>query len=364
MIKKVFNIIFIILYCSVLLGIVSNKENLGFVIVALGLIVTLFLFLRKTGRRRKIKINNTLKICLFCLVHLIITCIFQYVMCFKQYADSLEIYNLSNVYLKIKDVSKMNMEYIFIYPHNQFFFILQTGIMTAITGLFNTEQEITYFILKCINSLIVSLSVFFMLMSVKNIWKGKYLKIAMVIVFLFIPLYIYGGILYTDTIAMCLTSIIIFLFSAPNFNRSKLKNVAIGIVMALGYIIKPSMIIIAIAFVIYMLLSKKWKPLIIGLLSCIITVIVINVCVNSLGVVSKENKDKYAYPFTHWVMMGLTTEGLKSHEIAGFYLPDSIATKSAGNYHEKINYNIEETQRRVKEQRNKWANRNLEGKTL
>lgn len=363
MIKKCFNLIFIILYASVLLGIISNKANLGYVFTSLAAIVILFISFKKTGKR-KVKINDTLKIILFCLIHFTITCVLQYLMNFRQYADSLKIYSLSSSYLLTKDFSKMALGYIYMYPHNQFIFVLQAVVMNFITQVFNTNKEITYLTLKIMNSFIVSLSVFFMLMSVKNIWKGKYLKITMTILFLFIPLYIYGGILYTDTIALCLTSIIIFLASTLNFNKNIIRNLIVGIILALGYIIKPSMIIILIAFVIYKLLLKQWKTLIIGLVSFIIVIIIINTCANLFGFVSKEDKDKYAYPYTHWIMMGLTTKGLEEHEIAGFYLPDSVGTKRAGNYNEKIHYNIEQIQKRVKELRNKRDIKKLESKTV
>ncbi|NLS86125.1 MAG: hypothetical protein GXZ14_11130 [Ruminococcaceae bacterium] len=77
------------------------------------------------------------------------------------------------------------------------------------------------------------------------------------------------------------------------------------------------------------------------LLSFICTYMLLSAAVSASPALYPRDQEN-AVPYTHWVMMGL-------HENGYYYDPDYQSTLAAGNYAERVQFNLDEIQRRVKD---------------
>ncbi len=141
---------------------------------------------------------------------------------------------------------------------------------------------------------------------------------ALVLFALSAPFYFMGAAIYTDVMTM-LFPVLLFWLYLKSKEKEKLKDrlilyIIMGVVCAIGSMLKFTVFIMAIAIIIDMLLNKKtrkdsWK---VGLCFAVITVIFIS-SFNTYIYAKHLDKDE-AYnvnkPYSFWVMMGFGGNGL------------------------------------------------------
>lgn len=129
-------------------------------------------------------------------------------------------------------------------------------------------------------------------------------------------LYVYSCVFYTDTLSMpfMLGAVYFGLLAKKAENKSAfLFIISSALCIAVGFCIKGNIAIVAVAFLIYMLLTMSLKRFIAFLASTVICFTSVNAGIGAamkgLGVISDETIEKYNFPYTHWVMMGLNGRG-------------------------------------------------------
>lgn len=142
--------------------------------------------------------------------------------------------------------------------------------------------------------------------------------------------YFMGGAVYTDSLSMLFPVLSFWLYFKSKEAEGKRKiatYIILGATVALGTLIKVTVIIVAIAILIDICLSGKWKEVSKYLLSvaCVVTVVMVSfngyIYSNHL---TRENHDRYARPYIHWVMMGLKGDGRYNN--ADYKYTDSFKT--------------------------------------
>lgn len=127
------------------------------------------------------------------------------------------------------------------------------------------------------------------------------------------PLYMYVPIVYTDTLVMLFPILGLIFYDLFYHSRNGwryLYLILLGLILAVGVLVKTNAIIIVVAIMIHYMMRKplkKWIQLLIGIA---IPFILVNVIYQ--GIMSPlypNGKEELGFPMTHWVMMGLSGKG-------------------------------------------------------
>lgn len=162
-------------------------------------------------------------------------------------------------------------------------------------------------------------------------------------------LLLYIPIAYTDTLTLPFVcgAAYLWLLARECFHTEKNKQTALfaglaSIVAALGAVLKVSVAILVVAFVLDALLfwdgRRRWMPLAVGV-ACFAVVLLGG---NKLAHEAMPTYDVVKIPYTHWIMMGLHNEG-------SYYDPDYQLTLSYPSYEERVAFHKQEIARRVRE---------------
>lgn len=199
-----------------------------------------------------------------------------------------------------------------------------------------------------VNALAINASVLLGVFIARKVFGNRKAFMVLILSFLFAPFYTYVSYYYTDSISMPFCMGAVYLFVCAVKSDSKYKKYVLmamcGVVTLLGYKIKGSVILLlAIAFV-YLFLKFKFKKSICLILAFVAGFGVVNtvytVALNNSKIVTKEQSEKYEYPYTHWIMMGLKGVG-------GYNKDDDMYTRSFSDKKEMEKANIEEIGKRI-----------------
>ena len=150
------------------------------------------------------------------------------------------------------------------------------------------------------------------------------------------PLYMYVPIVYTDTLVMLFPILGLIFYDLFYHSRNGwryLYLILLGLILAVGVLVKTNAIIIVVAIMIHYVMRnplKKWIQLLIGVA---VPFILVNVIYQ--GIMSPlypNGKEELGFPMTHWVMMGLEGNG-------GYYHQDveyTLSLKYAGLTNKEI----------------------------
>lgn len=240
------------------------------------------------------------------------------------------------------------------YPNN----VWLTFILTIIKKIniwigFTTP----YFATVLIGIVGVNLSLFFLTIIVKEFTKDRQCSaITWIIAAIYLGLSPWCNIPYSDIFSMYFTVFILYLYVRRSYAKSSTQRwFMITMLSFIGYQIKPTVIIVWIAILIYSILSIKSRKelikkgyrfvILVGICSLIISIST-NIIMNYIGLMPDKNK---SFSITHFAMMGLNevTTG-------GFYSEDVEYSASFSNVSERIEGN----RKRIKE---RIENRGLSG---
>lgn len=226
-------------------------------------------------------------------------------------------------------------------------FLIQSFIYKisyALTG------RISISLLPFLNVLVMQLSYFLTYKISGLVFNERRQKPLSVIILAACPvLYVYSCVFYTDTLGMpFLLGAIYFGLKAKRATNNKVivYTIVSALCIALGFVIKGNVAIVAVAFLIYMFLRMSLKRFMAFLLAVVISFVSVNTAVEAtmkgLGIVTDESIEKYSFPYTHWVMMGLNGRG-------GYNADDFQLTFHTDGLEAKKQMNKDEIKSRISE---------------
>lgn len=194
----------------------------------------------------------------------------------------------------------------FKYPNNIPIYLIYVGMIEFLNSI-NVTDCLSIFIM--LNIILVSLSC---VLTYYFIYLRYGLQQATLFSFLMIfitPFYTYTTIVYTDTLVMIfpiLSILIYFLFDQSKGFKRYVWLLLLGVILAIGTIIKTNVIITLVAVLIhYFMTNKGWNVLI----SIIVLVLpfysVTSIYQQEISQYSPISQEEMGFPATHWILMGL-----------------------------------------------------------
>ena len=201
--------------------------------------------------------------------------------------------------------------------------------------------------LVLLNCACILISLYLFYRAAALIWDEKRALFVLCCAFLYPGLFLYAPIAYTDTLSLPFVSGAVLLWlrarcmliegDAP---RALRFAVAACFVTALGAVLKVSVAVLAVAFVIDLVLLWKgrirWYALAASAV-CFLVVLFGGIRLSHTGF---PEYDQEPFPLTHWIMMGL-------HENGGYWDPDFQLTLQYDTYEERAAFTREEIVRRI-----------------
>ena len=249
----------------------------------------------------------------------------------------------------IKTGSLKDNYYLTLYPNN----LLLTMILVGIKSIPFLGSN--YLFLLAIDCLLVNLAGLFTSLTIKNVSSKKAALACYIIMLPLILLSPWIVIPYTDTFAILFPILVLYLYTKKN--RRIYDYYLIGLFSALGYYIKPTVIIVLIAIVIVEVFSrlhfifkkdiiKKKVKKYLGIFALLLFGMLTSFSINKLSYkVLNFEQVTYVEPFTfiHYLAMGQNDETLgaysekdinesaylgKKHDLEKFY--DRLTTRTFG----------------------------------
>lgn len=196
------------------------------------------------------------------------------------------------------------------YPNNQLFGIVNNVLFAP----FDTTAKI--WVETGLSAVLTSISVVSGSLIVKNIASEKIALLYNIVAFGFVPFYLYGAEFYTDTASLPFV-MIGFLFMTYTLKAEKWQKQVIwwilaSLVVFIGYNIKPTVFILMVAVVAFLVWNRKWRELFILLPVAAVLFIGVHegvkAVISSEPAFSQEANNRYNLPLEHWVAMSFAPE--------------------------------------------------------
>ena len=223
--------------------------------------------------------------------------------------------------------------YFAIYPNNIFILLIFKifyKVIFAITG----STDIIYIML--LNAVIIFVGIIFMYLISVKLWGPHIGLLTGIVCLFFAPFYVYVAYYYTDTFSLPFITIAIYLYLCAIDSKKKIGRylllIGSGFIIALGFKLKATIVILLVAVIIHLFLSQKLRTALkyTGVIaaSFIVMFFSYNIVVDQLHIVSEEEAYEKQMPYVHWIMMGLNGNG-------GYNADDVLYTQSFPNIEEK-----------------------------
>ena len=235
--------------------------------------------------------------------------------------------------------------YLIRYPNNFALVFLLSAVYRLCTLIFGYVPSLVPVI---INAFAINISVLLTVFTARKISGNRRAIFVLLLCFLFAPFYTYVPYYYTDSLSMPFCVGAIYLFVVALNSEKKIQKCVLlavsGVLVFLGYKLKGSLIILLAAILIYVILKMNIKQVVCIALALIAgfgsTGAIYTAAFNSLDIITEEQSDRYEYPYTHWVMMGL--KGLGHYNLKDSNYTDSFESKA-----EKQEANLKEIKNRI-----------------
>ena len=344
--KKISNWIYLVFfYCVAIVGITATvKESYIAGFLAIPSITVLVWLYSKYVRCNK-EFNYTMMWIVLQAISLVLMCIITFKL---QVEPSWDWGNLLNsAYIFLKDGIIDNEIYYARYTNNQFWL---TALIYLFKGVRFFVPDATFSVCKSVSMIVsvvfVEITITFLYLIARKLWGNKIALIFGTACIACLPFYLYAQFLYTDTPTIMLISITIYLYLQYAESRKQwMHSILIGVIGALILKTKIMGFILIIAILIDMILrSKDIKKTLVNIGICVLAMIVVIVPLNKLVSasipISAEMQERYEFPPTHWIMMGLGGVG-------GYNGNDVYFTHIQETYDSKVDANITEIKKRL-----------------
>lgn len=244
----------------------------------------------------------------------------------------------------------VNLKYFAAYPNNQFWTVCLAVFFKVIHKICSvTSLRFYKWMSMLLAGCMTQFSLWLIYQTARMHFNEKKAFLTGCFGLFFLPVYLYAMLAYTDVPGMLLTALILFLYSGAKKSEKKYLiyvHVALtGCMAALALKIKVTVFILVIAIAIGELVAvKNVKRFLAGLLVMAASAGVTMGCAEMLNshimVIDQKMQDRYEFPVTHWIMMGLKKNG-------GYTASDVEYTKKYTSYEEKKDANIRKIRKRI-----------------
>lgn len=233
--------------------------------------------------------------------------------------------------------------YIVRYRNNLPYLLIVTlfyKVTYPVTGSFSRAPIIVF------NVLCINLAVLLTVLLSRRIFGERKALLTLLLCLLFAPYYTFTPYFYTDSFSIPFTVGTVYAFVAAIQSSGKKKLLLLllcGALCCIGFKIKGSLIILIPAFIIYLLLQYGFKRCLkmtaAFLLSFVILLASYTGFVKASNIIPEDVSQRWQYPYTHWLMIGLNDYG-------AYTLEDNHYTYEYEGIEAKKQANLEEIQRR------------------
>lgn len=340
---RIFHIIFLIMFSVITFSVIAsifNKDFLG-VAAAAGFLLletVIFYFLYKKLSDISNKAVNiifaVMAVCMF---------IIQIFIARNLMSDPVTDWNIIHR-IALSYAENGSMEHIYEYLPNNVGYMGRFQNNNGITVMLSFYYRILYLMLGrvpalapvCLNTLFITVGVVFGFFIAKRVLGNFGGLVTAVLSFIFIPFYTYSPYYYTDSLSLPFVTLSLYLFIRA-FECKKLAPriilfLCMGVVSAMGYNMKGSVIITLVGALIYLIIKGGIKKFLLGTASIALAFIIFtmsfNLVADSLHMTNPDEIYKEKYPVGYWIMIGLKGDG-------GFDKEDNTYVVNAGNYNQK-----------------------------
>lgn len=203
--------------------------------------------------------------------------------------------------------------------------------------------------LMLLNLVCIDASLLMLYGMARRILNKKWALLVLVLGMVSPALLLYIPIAYTDTLTLPFVcgAAYLWLLARECSHAEKCKKAALlagvaGVVAALGAVLKVSVAILVVAFVLDAWLFWDGKHRWMSVAAVAVCCAVVLLGGNKLAHEAMPTYDVVKIPYTHWIMMGLHKEG-------SYYDPDYQLTLSYPTYKERVAFHKQEIARRIQE---------------
>ena len=199
-------------------------------------------------------------------------------------------------------------------PNNIFITLLLAATIKIFSFIGIHDVNIATLIM---NIFFIQLAVAILFKITKKVFNNFTACFTLVLMFMFLPIYPYSTIMYTDTTSMFLPLAFLYCFiKIYQMQKSKKKYIYAGIMGILAFIslhLKVTALIVVVAFIINEIVQHRFKEMVKVILVTVCTFIAIELpytaIIKNTGVIGIPFEDTKQIPFTHFVMMGMYGSG-------------------------------------------------------
>ncbi len=199
-----------------------------------------------------------------------------------------------------------------------------------------------------LNAFAINISIVLTVFLSRSLFGDRKALFTLFLCSVFAPFYTYAAFYYTDSLSMPFIIGAVYLLAVVfkrEFDYKKIiLTVLCGVIIYLGFKVKGSLVILLVAGILYAFLRLKPKrAAIIGLalaLGFLFAGAAFSVNFNKSRIISESLSERYRYPYTHWLMIGLKGYGHYNHK-------DSEFTRKFSNIELKTSANLKRINRRI-----------------
>ena len=237
--------------------------------------------------------------------------------------------------------SDFNTHYIVRYQNNLVYLLINTFIY-RLTG---TTSHLP---LTVLSTLSINAAVLMTVLTSRRVFGERKALFTLALCALFTPYYTYTAYFYTDSYSIPFVIGTVYAFVAAVQTKTRLKKLLLlllsGALCFIGFKIKGSVIVLLPALLLYLIIKygikRAAKTGAAILLSFCVLFASFTAALKSSNIISEESSERYQFPPTHWVMMGLKDFG-------AFNDPDSDFSKSLSSKTERQQENLKEIAKRI-----------------
>lgn len=371
-INKVFSGVFITFFSGLLILIISkgytnegdgNTYNccmdeklciiLAFIVFVLSVFIVFLAFNRicNSNRIKKLdkKLYSPLIILTICGLMFVFQLAFGYLLACKPVTDVKIINSFSGNFARYGNFNLVKTDYMDYYMIK---YQNNLALLFILSFLYRTSYLLTGYVSiylpTAVNALAINVSVLLTVFLTRKLYGDRKAFFTLFLCVIFAPFYTFAAYYYTDSLSMpfLIGSVYLFVYAFNcNSISKKLPLIFIcGALLFLSFKIKGSIIIVLAAFVIYTFVKLKFKEFAVLALALLIgsgfLLGIYNAKLNESKVITPKLSERYEYPYTHWLMLGLKGYG-------NYNKADSEYTHSFSDKELKKSANLDKIGKRI-----------------
>ena len=308
---KLFSVIFVLVSIYILCTSIFNSSelftSLKSIIIIFGSALLLFILYLLDKKLMSLQ-NKTLKIISAVALSIMVILQIAFAIIFLVYPswDYGVIFYSAEAF--VKGNTALDPYFYIQYPNNIGVVLLLICIFKVV-NIFTQDSNIFLGVAILFNIAMINLAIYILYKFIKKSFGQSKATLLSIMILFITPFYTYSQIVYTDTITMVFPILMFFMldkFISTDTREKNIYLIIIGVVGAIGTILKTNIIIAYIAILIYILLKDKIKIAIKNIFIILLSFIIIMGGYQSVAskFIPVEYKEA-GLPFTHWVMMGL-----------------------------------------------------------